>query len=91
MVITQNKCTHLSLMRVLIVECEFVRTCVLAHTIPYLIIDIRHEVAFLDVQHFVEAVRNMKPESVGTVHFVKATGGFDDFPREPFAVGTGEL
>ena len=78
-------------MRMFVIERQSVCPGIRTHVVPYSIIDLRHQVALLDVQHFVETIRDMKPEPVRAVDLVQSAGGFDDFPRQPFAIRTGKF
>ena len=91
MVIAQDERAYLSLMGMLIIEGESVGTGILAYAIPDAIIDVRHEMTLVDIQHFVETVGDMKTESVRVVHMVQSSCRFDDFPGEPFTVSAGEF
>ena len=66
-VVPQDQRPQQSLVGVLVVETQAVYTCILAHAVPYSIIDIRHQVTLLYVQHFVERPRDM--ESDAGFHF----------------------
>ena len=63
MVVTQDDRAEQSLVRMFVIERQPVCTCVLAHTVTDAIVDLRHQMAFLDVQHLVKAVRDMKTQT----------------------------
>ena len=63
MVRAENERAEQTRMGVFVIEGQPVFTRVCAHAIPYTIIDFRHQVAFLDIQHFVKAIWDMESES----------------------------
>ena len=78
-------------MRVLIIKGDTQLPRVLAYAVAYAVVNLRHEVAFGDVQHLVKAIGNMEPQTVGVVHVLQSACGADSIPTEPFAVGESEL
>ena len=64
-VVSENERPQQSLVRMFVIKGQPVLACVGTNGIADPVVDIRHEMAFLDVQHLVEGSRDVEPETVG--------------------------
>ena len=87
-VVAEDECAEQSFVGVLVVETEAVFNGILPYGIADAVVDLRHEVAGLYVQHFVERTGDMKSNTIYhlviyhlVIEFLELLGG------EPFAVG----
>ena len=63
-VVAQDHRAQQSRVGVFVIESEPVLSGIRAHAIADAVVDVRHQVALLDIQHFVKAVRDMKTEAI---------------------------
>ena len=70
MVVSQNQRSQQPLVRMFVIESQPVLAGVGAYGVTDTVVDIRHEVTFLDVQHLVKRPRYMEAETVRGVDLV---------------------
>ena len=73
-VVSNHHIAQLSFVASLVVERDIVRYGIVSNGVAYLVLDIGHEMTFVYLQHFVEAIWNMESEGGFTKCFVFGIG-----------------
>ena len=91
MVASEDDRTKETTMRLFIVKREPVRFGIVSDEIADTIVECRHQVAFFDIQHFVETAGDMKTNAIRFVNIVNSASFTNGIPRYPFLIGATEF
>ena len=90
-VAAEDNRTKESAMRLLVVKRQPVRLGVVSYEVADTVVECRHQMTFLDIQHLVEATRDMKTDAIRFVNVVNTPRFANGIPRHPFLVGATEF
>ena len=91
MVAAEDNRTKESAMRFFVVKRESMRLCIVSDEIADTIVECRHQMTFLDIQHFVETAGDMKTNAIRFVNIVNSASFTNGIPRYPFLIGATEF